>query len=463
MTEQPPGADRHPEQPSAADRHHPPGAGRHPDPMAADKRVLIIGLVVMVALVGIGVASAAIFAGSACRDIGAQQITVPNASSELDDVVGGRDGIDAQAAETLRTLVDDLSGHLGPLTGVAHVSGATSLTRLGGGVAATGPVTVALDAAGASVVGTAGFDDPAIVVGSGERVYSLALMNQLTGQVDALLPFDGALDPGTCVDTAVVGDPFAFYLDAGDGQLLLLRVEEDADDPELELRDATVGRRWTASVDVPVAPPGILAERVSAALGDEVIVAARRVIPGEDAPAAIGVGRSDGDRRWELDAETVLEIFGDDEPLWIEVTDVGVAPDSDRDHAALLAIDVEAGRVIGRIDPGGSRAAILASYLDVHGVVVAWRDGQEVVLQRFDADGAEVGSAERRAGDLAETEDGLAITENAVLAVADDGIVEVARTEGAARLRDVLRVGDATSLLVDLGEGQRVAVTFGAG
>jgi hypothetical protein len=437
--------------------------------MAADKRVLVIGLVVMVALVGVGVVSAAIFAGSACRDIGASDVPNPAASSTLEDVVASLDGLGDGATEDLTSLVEVLTGHLGPLTGVADVSGATSLAPMSGGIAATGPVTVTLDAAGASVVGTAGFDDPAMLVGSGERVYSLALMNTLTGQVDALLPFDRELDPGTCVDTAVVGDPFAFHLDAAGGELLLLRVEEDADDPELELRDAIVGRRWTASVDVPVAPPGILAERVTAALGDEVIVAARRVIPGEDAPAAVGVGRSDGERRWELDAATVLDRFDDDEPLWIEVAAVGdevavlaVAAESDRDRAALLLVDVASGAPAGWVEPGGSRAVIAAIHLDAAGVTAAWRDGEEVVLQPFAPDGAARGGETRWPGDRAALAEGHAVTEDAVIARwADGGVEEVARAGDAVGFRDIIRVGATTSLLVEVGDGHSLALTFG--
>jgi hypothetical protein len=94
-------------------------------------------------------------------------------------------------------------------------------------------------------------------VGSGLHLYSLALTNPLTGQVDALQPLDEELEGLTCQDTALVGSPLAFHLAASDGQLLVLRVEEDGDEPELELRDPVAGQVWAAGLRLPTAPAGL--------------------------------------------------------------------------------------------------------------------------------------------------------------------------------------------------------------
>src|SRR5690606_8586714 len=99
------------------------------------------------------------------------------------------------------------------------------------------------------------FDPGVRLAGDGTGLFALAWMNDRTGQIDALLPLGTTLDPGSCVDTAVVGSPFAFHLDANGGEMLLLRVEEDAVDPHIELRDARGGVVWTAGIGVPVAPP----------------------------------------------------------------------------------------------------------------------------------------------------------------------------------------------------------------
>lgn len=307
---------------------------QHPDPMAADKRVMIIGVVAMIVLVGVGVVSGALFAGSACGDIEPAPMDAPVAAPDLDAVLNTLAVPDGE--EALQAAVDELAGTLGTVTGVADVTGATELTGLGGGVAATGRATVALDGAGAEVVAAASFDDPARVVGSGSTLYAVALMNELTGQVDALLPVDAQLAPGTCVDTAVVGDPLAFHLAAGDGELLLVRIDEDGDTPELELRDATVGRRWRAAFDVPMGPPGILAERITAAMDRELVVAGRRTIPGEEPAAVIAVDRRDGQTVWELDADALVDAAAVDGPVWVTVREVdddgvvvAVSPDTD--------------------------------------------------------------------------------------------------------------------------------------
>ena len=321
------------------------------DPMAADKRVLIIGLVTMVVLLAVGVTGAALFTASACNDIELQRAADRAAGTDsatlLDELeIGG------ELAQRLDGTLEDLEAAFGPITGVADVGDATDLVALDGVAGAIGADRVTVVAgAGSSVLAGATFDEPAQVVGSGGQLFSLALVNPLTGQVDALAPVSPALDAGTCVDTAVVGEPFAFHLDAGDGELLLFRVEEDAAFPEVELRDGSDGRRWITPLDVPVAPPGILAERISGGLGENLVVAARRVIPGETEPVAVALGRGDGQARWEVDP-SVLDAVIQETPVWVTVLAVdedvvllGVAEEEARDVITPVALSSGDGAV----------------------------------------------------------------------------------------------------------------------
>ena len=440
--------------------------------MSSDKRVMIIGLVVMVALVGVGAVSASLFASSACDDIGPIDLAGRVASTELAPVL---DAMDAEAgAVELEAFGHQLEEVLGPLTGAADATGATGLAALGGGVAAIGSTTISLDVSGSEVVAAAEFSDPAMVVGSGERLYSLALINQLTGQVDALQPQDADLDPGTCVDTAVVGDPFAFYLDADGGELLLVRIEEDGDTPELELRDAFQGRRWFSDFEVPVAPPGVLAERITGALGEELIVAARRTVPGDVQPAVIGVERASGDHRWAVGADEVaVAVAGDesDDPIWIEVVAVGddvavlaASGDQERERAVLIVLDVEDGSVVTVIEPDRPVEVVDAALVDGD-LWLTWLDGEaadQIAVERYAvADGTRI-AGERMPGTYGIFGEGLVATEAAVLQAAEDGFVDVARVPEGVRVVDLVRVGEATSVLLELEDRGAVALTFGA-
>lgn len=439
--------------------------------MSSDKRVMIIALVVMVALVGVGVVSASFFAASACGDIGPNELDGRIAAPELGPVLEALDA-EGRTAE-LAAFTGELEEALGPLTGAADATGATGLTALGSGVAAVGPTTVSLDATGSQVVSAAEFDEPAMIVGSGDRVYSLALINQLTGQVDALQPQDEDLAPGTCVDTAVVGDPFAFYLDAAGGELLLVRIEEDGDTPELELRDAFQGRRWFSDFDVPVAPPGVLAERITGALGEELVVAARRTVPGDEQPAVIAVERTSGDRRWAVPAEDmVAEVTSDDDPIWIDVVAVGdqvvvlaASRDGERDRAVLVVLDAQDGRVVSVIEPEGGPTEVVDAVLADGELWVAWLDDEvadHLTVEGYGvADGTRMGG-ERIPGAHGVFSEGIVATEAAVLDAADDGFVEVAGTPEGVRVVDLVRVGDATSMLVELEARGTLALTFGA-
>ena len=293
--------------------------------MAADRRTLVLGVLAMVGLVLVGVVSASLFAGSACEDI-APAVAAPPAVGSDPELLA--DALGSPAAEQLaaiRVQLDDLAATLGPVTGVAAVPGATGLAATAEGVAVLGDGIVALggsgdraDAAVSLGTGTA--------VGDGPHLYSLALTNPLTGQVDALQPLDADLGGLTCQDTALVGSPLAFHLAAGDGQLLLLRIDEDGDDPELELRDPVAGQVWSTRLVLPMAPAGLAGARLTAGMGPNVIVAGTRTTPGEDAPVLTAVDRRDGTPLWSLDRDelaTAGVALTEDGPTRAEVVAVG--------------------------------------------------------------------------------------------------------------------------------------------
>ena len=270
------------------------------DLMAADRRTLVIGALAMVALVLVGVVSGSLFAGSACDDIAPRTVAAPAGTSDLQLLDRALDGLGEEELTELRAQLTALSEELGGVTGVAAAPGATSLAATAGGVASLGADVVVWRAAGdlATAAVTLG---SGTAVGGGEHLYSLALTNPLTGQVDALQPLDEGLVGLTCQDTALVGSPLAFHLAAGDGQLLLLRIEEDGDEPELELRDPVAGQVWAAELQLPTAPAGLAGARLTAGLGPEVVVTGTRTTPGEQAPVLTGVARADGAPLWSLD------------------------------------------------------------------------------------------------------------------------------------------------------------------
>lgn len=268
--------------------------------MAADRRTLLIGALAMAGLVLVGVVSGSLFASSACDGIAPRAIAVPAAGSDLDLLGSALEGLDDEVLGTVRAEVTALADELGSVTGVAAVPGAASLTATADGVASLGDEVVALRAAGDLVTAAVSLGS-GTAVGSGPHLYSLALTNPLTGQVDALQPLDGELGGLTCQDTALVGSPLAFHLAAGDGQLLVLRVEEDGDEPELELRDPVAGQVWAAELRLPTAPAGLAGARLTAGLGPEFVVAGSRTTPGEEAPVFTAVARADGAALWSLD------------------------------------------------------------------------------------------------------------------------------------------------------------------
>jgi hypothetical protein len=249
----------------------------------SDRRTLIVGAVLMVALIGVGVAFGLGPAGTACRRLDPVPLAPdpsPRGTVRLADLGAAADA----------TVV---APRLAP-----HPDGAL---LLGGGVALLG-----MDG---GILAGAGFAPPVAVVGDGTAPFAVVVGNAVTGQVDALRPLvvgPAGVEPGACVDTSAVGSPLAFLLAAGDGELLVLRTDEDGSEAVLELRDPFRGRVWAPPVALGSAPAGLLGARTSGALGPELVVVARRIADGDDDdPAVLGLGRRAGEIRWRLTPDAV--------------------------------------------------------------------------------------------------------------------------------------------------------------
>lgn len=368
----------------------------HDDPLAADRRTIVIAVVVMVALVLVGVVSGSLFARSACRDLAPTATQAPVASDPDLVVAAAFPELDPAAADDLVEAITDLAGTLGPLTGIADVTGAQRLAVVDGAASAVGAATTVVDAAG-QVQASATFDADATIVGDGDTLYALALTNPLTGQVDGLQPVDDQLAPGTCVDTAVVGSPLAFHVAAGGGQLALLRVGEDGGDPELELRDPVAGQVWTAPLELGQAPAGILGEWVTGSLGDREVVVGRRTRPDDPEPVLAAFARRTGVPRWELDRDDLAGLVAAGGPQRVEVltADAEVAlvalggeetPDGDAGSGGhLVAVDLADGGVRwAQPLPAATQAE--TALLGDEGAWLAVADDDEVTVLSLDAD-----------------------------------------------------------------------------
>jgi hypothetical protein len=385
------------------------GPGRTVDPMSADRRVLAVAAASMVGLVLLGVVSAQLFTRSACARIDPEPVehraiatVAPAAAGEgIPDV-----GVVAADAlpdlpegdrEAVTAAIAGLEDAIGPLRSVADVRGAERLAVTDDGLVALGSTTTALDVQGAEVRATADVDD-GTVVGSGNSLFSLALVNPLTGQVDALQAVDAGLTGGTCVDTATVGTPLAFHLDAGDGELLLLRTEEDGDEPAIELRDAVRGSVWSTELAVGTAPAGVLAERVTGRLGEETVVAGWRTLPDQDGPAVAALDRVSGEVAWTVDAAALQDVASaGSRPLWVDVLAVGgsealvtLRPEIDGEEPSswpgtVAVFDLEDGSLHWLAEPGG--AAPTAAFEGPEGWVVAAAGSGRAVATTFDRSG----------------------------------------------------------------------------
>jgi hypothetical protein len=439
------------------------------DASSGDRRTLVIGAVTMVALVAIGVVSGSLFAGSACRGL-APTALPPVASSDLDTVVAAAfPEVGTETTEELVESITELAGSLGPMAGVVAAPGAERLAVVDGGIGIVGTTTtIVADGTG---VTSAGFDATTTVLGGGGSLYALALTNPLTGQVDALQPVDLGLAPGTCVDTAVVGSPLAFVLDAGGGQLALLRVGEDGGDAELELRDPVAGRVWAAPLEVPPAPAGVLGEWSTGAIGDDLVVVAQRTRPAGEEPVVLAVERRSGTTRWELDravlglaadtaARQVTVLHADRDVVVVAFTPAADGPGSDEPGAGglgLAAYDAADGALVWAHElPGAATVADLvvegqrawAAVPVAGGTDVVYLDaGAATVVRRVDGRDVHLGRLEGERL-LVASEDGVAI--------------EGAAPVGAPFVvRDVLASRERVVLLLEGPDDGAVAVTFG--
>ena len=376
----------------------PPAPGGE-DPLSADRRTLVIAAVAMVVLIAVGVVSAAVFTRSACGAVTPELIAAGAGGPGVGDgqpVATLADALPGLDDGQLAVLVDGLTALGGDdaatddvVLAAADVGAATELTELDGERVATGlRLTVLHEPDGrqaASHGPVAEVDDPAVVVGNGSTLYSLALVNELTGQVDAIVPISGGLEAGECFDTAQVGIPLTFHLDAADGELLLFRVDDDGDHPEVEVRDAD-GSVHSERIVLGAGPPGALAERLDGMLGEDLVVTARRTRADEQPPAIQARDRASGRERWSVAPSEVAQLAppGDEalELSLVEITGglvlVAVSRE-DRRPVQLLALDAEDGSERWITD------------LEAHGVprsVGALDDGLLVTAARGGGDGA---------------------------------------------------------------------------
>jgi hypothetical protein len=441
----------------------------HEDPLAADRRTLAIAAVVMVALVAVGVGSAALFTGSGCRAIAPTPADPGDSAGDVEEVLAAAfpNATEAQVL-AMGEVVTAMAGVIGPLMGVTDVRDAPALAVLGDRVAAVGTTTTVLDPSGAAR-SAASFDPGATLVGDGASLYSLALVNDLTGQVDALLPVDAGLEGRTCVDTATVGTPLAFHLDAGDGELLLLRVEEDGDDPRLELRNPVAGRVWSTPVQLARAPAGILAERVVGRLGPDLVVLGGRTTVDDLGPVLTAAERAGGGIAWQLEREAFGELLPDG-AAWVDVvlvTDrivvVAISPETSRGQGTLVALEPSDGsrRWVSGDDAPLRAVDAVAGDRELL-IVVAGSDGIELVEIAID-DGRRVpvaGIPGASTGAVVPLGDRSAVlvTDGAVALAGDR---EVATWSSPFVGRDVVHhPGGVTLLLGGPGRGA-VAITFG--
>lgn len=430
------------------------------DPLSADRRTLAVAAAAMVAFILIGLVSAAIVTRSACAGLEPSEVAVAatgpvaEVAADLDD--GARAAVKALLAR------DDLLGE--PLE-LARVDGAERLLPVDGGVVAAGPTLTLLSPDGRAIVAA---EAGGHLVGGGPTLFNLALTNELTGQTDALLPLNPALQPGECADTATVGTPLTFLVGALDGQLALFRVEEDSDEPRIELRDGVVGARWVTELEVGFGQPGVLAERFDGAVGGDLVVVGRRGVPDEPAPLVQAFRREDGTPAWQLhlddltryapvgDGAVRVHVLGVDADLAL----LAIQRDGTDQAASILAVDAADGQVrwepdtLGLVEPV---AAVLVDDVLLVGVAddlaMVWR------LAREDGVVTTLAAADRTATAVAAVGERVLVGRHGSLDVAATGQPEVTMELGDWEVRDLLVTADRLTVLMGNGDAA-VAVTF---
>jgi hypothetical protein len=440
--------------------------GRVEDPMSADRRTLVTAAVAMVALIIVGVVGAAIFTRSACSVLVPSPVASSGPSGDVDAVLG--EALGDLSDEDRGRLLDGLEGLAGAGGGVvlaADAGGAVALTELGGHLAATGETTTVLPAADADAAMAAELDEDATIVGDGAWVYATAIVNELTGQVDALAPLGPDLAEQDCTDTATVGVPLAFHLAAGDGRLLLFRVDDDGDDPHLELRGPD-GPLWNADVAVGSGPPGVLAERLTARLGEDLLVTARRSLADEDAPALVAHDLGDGEQRWTLAPDDLAAHAPSGEAALAprvvavepDVVVVALSREADQPAATLLVgLDPDDGSLLWTSDLGSQGTQRLVGELGEDLVLLTFRDDllEAVALDRTDG-GYEALHA--TSGQLASA----AVLGDEVLLAVDRGVTRIGPDDVAepvelpGRVADIEAHDGRAALLLESDEGAAV-------
>ena len=450
-----------------------PEPGEVEDPLAADKRTLAIGLAAMLGLVGVGVVSAQLFVTGGCEPIG-EPVAATAGTESVEQL------LDGDAVAELEQLLEV------ELASASVVAGDADRLVPGpdGRVLTVGDVVTALDD---ELIPATEVTVPGVVVGDGDTLFDVALANELTGQVDAFTAIDPVtLEADGCTDTTVVGEQFAFLLDAGDGQLLQLRIDEDGDLPRAELRDRA-GAISVTDLTLPAGPAGVFGDRVTGRTDGEAVVVARRVTADDPGAAIVIADAATGEVRDELDRDAVAEV----------VEPVGGVLDLDGSLGADVALRVEALTVDGgrawltvRADPaeeelpearpllldldlatgeltahGPLDGAVVDAALGPDGVLaLAVDDGEGAVLVRADAAGeavgdVPVGEAPGTPRTVRWTPDGPVLVTDAEVAVVGDDARR--RTEGLdADVRDVL-VDDAGRTLVLVRAVGRSAVLIG--
>lgn len=415
------------------------------DPLSADKRTLAVAALAMVVMIAVGAVSAALFTGSACDALEPSARETAGLQRDVADTLAGQLGLGQEDAVAVVDALDSVAGADAELLGAVAVGDADRLAHAHGALAALGPDATLLG--DGQVSAAVSYEEPGTLVGDGTP-FAVAQVNDETGQIDALAPVDEDLQPGACVDTATVGTPLAFHLDAADGRLLTLRMSDEAENPEIELRGPG-GPEWTTPVAVGAGPPGTVAARHDGAIGDELVVSARRAVSGERGPVVTGVERADGEVRFETSQATLAaEAPAGDRPLWPEVvavTEQAVVvsvsredEDGERGPHRLVGLDPSSGEVAWSSSLSLSEAPTAGRLTDA-GLLVAAPDGDSQQLARIDlGDGSEevlhVASGQRVR---------LALEAGSLWAAVDAGLIRVPLGEGEpASLQAPLLVRD---------------------
>jgi len=264
-----------------------------------DRRILTIGVTTMVVFLLIGVGSAALFARPTCRLVAPTFVAFDQVTDRDNDslAVVGNDDLVAFVADVNQAFEGDVTA--------VDAVGTDRLTLFSERLAAVGTSVLLFDDMNRPT-GEIIFRQ-ATVVGGGDTLYALALTNPTSGQIDALQPIDRDLGARTCVELALVSTPLAFFLDAADGEVLLLRSDEDGDDPFVEVRDPELGRRLNIPVDLTFGSAGQHGVRTAGLFYRDIIVFTQALTDAPGDTVMWGIDRNDGSVRFTISAQQVRD------------------------------------------------------------------------------------------------------------------------------------------------------------